>query len=347
MQKNRNKHILIARFSALGDVAMTLPVVYDACAASPDTEFLFLTRSHPSQIFVNKPENLSVLGINTDNFKGIAGMWRLAKALKSRYEVDEFIDLHDVMRTKLLRIFLRAFGVRSYTIVKDRAAKRALTRKHHKVLVQLKPTPERYRDVFYKAGIPLANDFKSLYGSGKGDPTLFAAITPPKRQGEKWLAVAPFARHQGKIYPMELLQQVVDHYAYLPEWKIFILGYGLQETAQIDALSKGRTNVVNMAAKNLGIAAEMSLMSHCDVLLSMDSANMHLASLVGLRAVTVWGATHPYAGFLGWNQKTADVVQLDMVCRPCSVFGNKPCHRSDYHCLRGIPPAMIISKIDG
>ena len=102
-----------------------------------------------------------------------------------------------------------------------------------------------------------------------------------------------------------------------------------------------------MAAASLGIGPELSLLSHCDTMLSMDSANMHLASLVGLRTVSVWGATHPYTGFLGWQQKTSDVVQLDMTCRPCSVFGDRPCFRGDYHCLYGITPQMIIQKIEG
>ena len=132
----------------------------------------------------------------------------------------------------------------------------------------------------------------------------------------------------------------------MPEWKIFVFGFGAKESELIDRLARGRKNVVNMASANLGIAAELSLLSHCDVMVSMDSFNMHLASLVGLRCVSIWGATHPYAGFLGWNQKTADVAQLDMVCRPCSVFGDKPCARGDYHCLWGIPPSLIISRID-
>lgn len=341
------KNVLIARFSALGDVAMTLPTVYDACTASPDIRFFFLTRSHPAQLFINAPENLTVMGINTDNYRGVRGMFRLARALKSRYGIDLFIDLHDVTRTKLLRLFLGLQGIKSYKIFKNRRGKAALTRKNNKVLVQLKPTPLRYRDVFYKAGIPLANDFVSVYGGGKGDIKDFATVTPPKRPGEKWFAVAPFAKHPGKIYPAELLSKVIDYYAARPEWKIFIFGFGREEIEKIDSLVAGRPRVINIAAAGLGIASEMSLLSHCDVMLSMDSANMHLSSLVGLRCVSVWGATHPYAGFLGWNQKTADVAQLDMVCRPCSVFGDKPCYRGDYHCLKGLPPSLIISKIEG
>lgn len=226
--------------------------------------------------------------------------------------------------------------------------KKELTRRNNKVLVQLTPTPQRYEDAFRRAGVALANDFKSLYGAGKGDPAEFSRVSPPKRPGETWLAVAPFAKHKGKIYPAELLEKVIAHFAAKPDHKIFVFGFGKEEASLIDEWTiKYPGPVINMAAASLGIGPELSLLSHCDTMLSMDSANMHLASLVGLRTVSVWGATHPYTGFLGWQQKTSDVVQLDMTCRPCSVFGDRPCFRGDYHCLYGITPQMIIQKIEG
>lgn len=341
------RKVLISRFSALGDVAMALPPVYNACAANPDKDFYFLTRHHPAQVFINRPENLTVVGVNLDNYKGPGGMLRLAEALHKRYGITDFVDLHDVLRTKLLRLFMRMRGVRVHHIHKGRRAKKELTRRNNKVLVQLKPTVRRYEDTFRRAGIALSNDFESLFGKKGGDPQEFASVAPPKREGEFWLAVAPFAKHKGKIYPMEQLEKVVEHFDRRPgEKRIFIFGFGEEEKARIARLGKRYPSVVNMAEANLGIPAELSLLSHCDVMLSMDSANMHLASLVGLRAVTVWGATHPYTGFMGWRQRTRDVVQLDMTCRPCSVFGDKPCMRGDYHCLGGIPPQMIIDKIE-
>lgn len=350
----KHKNILIARFSALGDIAMTIPAVYNACYANPEARFFFLTRKHPAQIFVNKPENLTVTGIDTNDYHGIGGMSRLASELREKYSIDLFLDLHDVLRTKLLRLFLKLRGVPSRHIHKGRRAKRALTRKNNKLLVQLKPTPERYGNVFYAAGVSMTNDFRSLYGAGKGNPEDFSKVTPPKETGETWIAIAPFAKHKGKIYPLDHLHKVVMEYASRPRHKLFILGFGPEESKQIETLripegtgdAKPLENVYNMAEASLGIGRELSLLSHCDVMLSMDSANMHLASLVGLRTVSVWGATHPYAGFLGWNQRTSDICQLDLTCRPCSVFGDKPCMRGDYHCLAGIPPSLIIAKID-
>ena len=347
MPKNKRdkRKILISRFSALGDVAMTLPPVYDACTANPDYEFIYLTRHHPAQIFINRPENLTMAAVNLDNYKGVGGMWRLSKSLAKRYEITDYVDLHDVIRTKLLRFFMRLQGVRVRKLDKGRRGRKELTRKNSKVLVQLKPMPERYRDVFYSAGVALANDFDTLWGKGKGNESDFAAVTSPKKDGEHWLAIAPFAKHKGKILPLETLERVIEYFNRREEQKIFIFGFGDEESAVIGKLARRYQSVVNMAEARLGIPAELSLLSHCDVMLSMDSANMHLASLVGLRTVSVWGATHPYTGFLGWRQRTRDVVQLDMTCRPCSVFGDKPCMRGDYHCLAGITPKMIVDKI--
>lgn len=343
--KREKRNVLVTRFSALGDVAMTLPAVYNACTANPEDRFIFLTRPHPAQVFVNAPANLEVVGINLDNYSGIGGMWRLAGALRSRYGVTDHVDLHDVLRTKLLRLFLKLRGVRTCHIDKGRKAKKRLTRPHNKVLVQLKPMPGRYRETFNKGGVSLANDFDNIYSGGKGPEEDFATVSAPKKEGERWVAVAPFAQHTGKVYPVQLMERVVESLASKPGVKVFVFGFGPEEEAVIGKWARRYPGVVNMAAAALGIRKELALLSHCDVMLSMDSANMHLASLVGLRTVSVWGATHPYTGFLGWHQRTRDIVQLDMTCRPCSVFGDKPCARGDYHCLRGITPKMILDKL--
>ena len=81
-------------------------------------------------------------------------------------------------------------------------------------------------------------------------------------------------------------------------------------------------------------------------MISMDSANMHLASLVGTRCVSVWGSTHHFAGFLGYGQSVDDVVEVkDLTCRPCSVFGDKPCYRGDWACLQELDIQKINDKI--
>ena len=83
-----------------------------------------------------------------------------------------------------------------------------------------------------------------------------------------------------------------------------------------------------------------------DVHVSMDSANMHLGSLVGKDVISIWGATHPYAGFYGYRQRPDLAIQTCLPCRPCSIFGNKPCYRGDWACLNTIEPEQVIKKIN-
>ncbi len=345
---NKARNILIARFSALGDIAMALPTVYNACRSNPDRNFYFLTRHHPASLFINAPENLTVVGVDLDNYKGVGGMYRLADSLRVRYGIDYFIDLHDVLRTKLLSLFFTLRGIPFRKINKGRKEKAKLTRRKNKHLLPLQPTTARYDDTLRRAGFALKDSFTSIFTDspgGKGDPKAFASVTPPKKEGEHWLAIAPFAKHRGKIYPLELLDKVVEHFNGEPGEKIFVFGFGKNEEEAIETMSRRYPSVVNMAKAKLGLPGELSLLSHCDAMLSMDSFNMHLASLTGLRTVSVWGATHPYTGFLGRGQSESDTVQLDMTCRPCSVFGDKPCFRGDYHCLWGITPQTIVRKL--
>ena len=95
----------------------------------------------------------------------------------------------------------------------------------------------------------------------------------------------------------------------------------------------------------LNLEKEMLLISYLDVMLSMDSANMHLASLVQIPVVSIWGATHPYLGFYGFRQDIKNAIQTEIECRPCSIFGDIPCQRGDYACLNRIKEETVVEQI--
>lgn len=341
------KNVLIARFSALGDVAMTVPVVYSACEAYPTVRFVIATQPVASSLFVNPPQNLTVVGVDVkQRYKGTHGIWRLMGDLRREYAIDAFIDLHDVIRTHIMGAYCRIHGIPMSRIDKGRSEKRELTRETGKNLHPLISTRQRYFDAFKRMGFDFGETFTSVYPTG-ADTTLFADITKPKSGGERWIAIAPFAKHEGKIYPPGLMSLVVDTLSQRAGTRLFLFGGGGYERDILEEWAcEHPHNVTSLAGKRYGFAKELALLSHCDVMLSMDSANMHLASLVELPVVSVWGATHPYCGFTGWHQNPANEVQTDLPCRPCSVFGNKPCQRGDYACLRGIDYHAIVQRLD-
>lgn len=340
--------VLVARFSAIGDVAMTVPVLYSVARCYPDVRFIFVTRPSMTSIFLNRPDNLTVVGadVKTD-YEGPQGMWRLIGELKKEYDFDAFADLHDVIRTRLMGLYCRMRGLRVSRINKGRAGRKALTRSHNKVMLPLLSGRARYREVFYRLGLPVENHFNGLFdGHAKAPASDFACICEPHPDGERWIGIAPFAAHKGKIYPPEKMEQVVKSLSGSTGRKrIFLFGGGGDEARTLESWAERYPSVVSLAGKRFGFAAELALMNHLDVMLSMDSSNMHLASIAGTRTVTVWGATHPYCGFKGWRCDNSDSIQLPMTCRPCSVFGNKPCLRGDYQCLDAIRPDAIVATI--
>lgn len=344
MGKNKEHgSVLIIRFSALGDVAMTIPGVYDICRNHPDRHFIFLTRKFPARLFVNPPDNLTVRGIDTSDFSGITGLFSLYRSLDREFGIECVVDLHDVLRTQIMRKFAWLNRKRVHHIDKGRREKRALIRKRNKVLKQLRPTEERYRDTLERAGLDVTPSFKSIFENHKADASLFAAASEEKQPGEKWYGIAPFAKHPGKILPPTTMKKVVEILRKTEGVKVFLFGGGEKENAILEEWSGG--NVMNMAHLQLGLEGELALISRLDAIVTMDSANMHFASLVGTRAVTVWGATHPFAGFMGHGQSHRDIVQLPLPCRPCSIFGNKPCMYGDFHCLTGIKAEEIIHTL--
>ena len=341
--------VVLARFSAIGDVAMTVPVVYSLCRAYPDVTFVFVTRRTMADIFVNAPANLKVVGVDLKtDYVGIRGMRRLADELSHEYRIDFFIDLHNVLRTRLLRFFWRLKGIKSSVIHKGKANKHALTRRLRKRMLPLISQRARYREAIFKAGLPLSNNrFDGIFGGrAKSDPAIFKAITAPKAEGDQWVGVAPFAAHKGKIYPTDSMETVLDIIkARHPRVRFFFFGGGGDEQKILEQWAGRYDGSVSLAGKKYGFATELALINHLDTMITMDSANMHLASIASVPTVSVWGATHPYCGFKGWQQSDADIVQLPMSCRPCSVFGNKECHRGDYKCMTAIRPRDIAAKV--
>ena len=217
-------------------------------------------------------------------------------------------------------------------------------RRENKKLEPLPTVIERYADVFRAAGLAYTESFTSLYESRPADLSKMEAIAGVKTG--KWLGVAPFARYQGKVYPIDEMEQVVATLSKREDLTLFLFGAKGYEEAVLEEWAYRYPRVKNVVGKYT-LDNELALISQLDLLLSMDSANMHLASLVNIPVISVWGATHPYAGFMGWKQLPVNTVQLELSCRPCSVYGQKPCWRGDYACLREIKPEQVIAKIEG
>ena len=222
---------------------MTIPLLYSLCEKYPEHRFIFVSRERFGQFFIDKPRNLEFAGINLNQYKGPIGLFRLYRELNS-YKPDMIADLHDVLRTKILRFYFGTFSrTKCAHIEKGRKEKRALTRKENKCSAQLTSTFERYRKVFAQLGLPFDPKFTSLFKESKGNIDDFAGTIPAKGN-DKWIGIAPFAKHKGKIYPLEKMEEVVKLLASHNGIRLFFFGNGPEELATIDSWCNKYPNIL-------------------------------------------------------------------------------------------------------
>lgn len=329
--------ILVIRFSAMGDVAMTAPILKEFNQHYPDTQVLFISREF-FRPFFNDIKNLTFIPFDPlKRHKGFFGIVRLFLELR-KHHITAVADLHQNLRSRILNLLFFFQGVKRATINKGRKDKAALTRKKDKVFAPLQQTVERYADVFKKLGYPftLSNTLKQV-SPALLNPDIFPLKT------KKWIGVSPFAQHLQKVYPLHKMESVVYSLADLGH-QLFILGGTPEEEKIADSWASKHKNVHSLVRK-IKLEEELGFISNLDVMLSMDSSGMHLASLKNIPVVSVWGATHPYAGFLGYGQSMADAVQIDLYCRPCSVYGNVPCYRGDFACMNNLAESTVVNSV--
>jgi ADP-heptose:LPS heptosyltransferase len=336
------KRILVIRLSAIGDVVMTIPVITSLSKTYPDTEIVFVSQKFAASFFKYIP-GVRLFEVDLKGrHKGFFGIFRLFFDLRKLGHFDAIADLHDVIRTKIIRFLFVFSSVKIVVIDKGRKEKKRLTRINHKDFRQLEATTSRYAKVFQEVGFKFNLEFDYLFTKSLLSENVLK-VTGIKDC--KWVGIAPFAKHKGKIYPLELMEKVIALLTKAPEMKVFLFGGGAAEMEILNRWEKQFKNTTSLAGK-FSLEDELKIISNLDVLLSMDSANMHFASLVNTSVISIWGATHPFAGFYGWNQNPRHVVQIDLWCRPCSIYGNKPCFRKDYACLYQISPETIVSRIN-
>lgn len=332
----------------MGDVAMLVPVVYSLAKQYPHLRITVLSRAFARTFFDKLPPNVNFMDADLNKeYKGLRGLSALYRRLKAKH-FTAVADMHDVLRTKYLRLRFEFDRYRVAHIDKHRAGKKRLVKRTDKRLVQQATTFENYAEVLARLGYPVQLEFRSIFPPQGGNLRLLSQKEyTEKKSFQQWIGIAPFAAHPTKEYPLEKMEQVVSLLCSKhPNARIFLFGAGERERECFKAWSQrfARCIPTDTVAKNLG--EELVLMSHLDVMVSMDSANAHLASAVDVAVVSIWGATHPYAGFMGWRQTEATAVQLPLPCRPCSIYGDKPCYRGDMACMAGITPEMVVERVE-
>lgn len=334
MKTSRRPHILVLRLSALGDVAMTIPVVYSVARRYPDVRFTVATRKFFAQLFINPPANLTVIPLDIkSDFNGVTGTWRLIRKLTALHPT-AVADLHNVARTWAIDNWMRLHGVHVAMVDKMRSGRSAVLRRH-----AVQPSfITRYADVFGRLGYPVDPDFTSIFPV---TPTPPIDVDPAALN----IGVAPYARYYNKTYPVEMMREVVQRLCRQGA-RVFLFGGRGREAEELGLWAQEIKGCASVAGK-LNLPGELAVMAAMDCMVSMDSANQHLAALTGTKVITVWGSTTPACGFAAYSQPATpgEAISLGLDCQPCSIAGRSTCPRGHLDCLCTLAPEQLARRI--
>ena len=325
----------------MGDVAMAVPVLRAFVKQHPSVKITFLSKAFLKPLFSDLNNVTFHTADVTGKHKGIVGIYKLYKELKL-LNIDTVADLHNVLRSKILRSFFKLSRTKVAFIDKGRREKHALTRTKNKVFKPLKTTHEKYADVFRNLGFKL--DLSTPEFPPKKElPKEITEITGVKNT--KWIGVAPFAQYNSKMYPLDLMEEVIADLS-KQNLKILLFGGGTKEVEILENLANKYPNTLNVAGK-IKLDNELSLISNLDCMVSMDSGNAHFAAMQGVNTITVWGITHPFTGFSPFNQPFENAILPDLKKYPnipCSIYGNKVCKGYE-DVMRSISPKKIVDMV--
>ena len=339
---NPIEHIAVMRLSAMGDVAMTVPVLKAFNEKYPNVKITVISTPFFQPLFDELP-NVTFLSFDKKGkHKGFLGLFRLFLELR-KSKIDAFADLHNVLRSKVIRGLFALSGKKVAFTDKGRKEKKEVTRAVNKIFRPLPTVFERHAKVFEALGFPINLSNPRFPDKSKLSSEILAVVG---EKNEKWIGIAPFAQHDSKVYPLNLMEKVIDQLAENPSHKILLFGGGKKEIEALEILSKSHNNVISVAGK-LKINQEIQLISNLDVMLSMDSGNGHIAAIYGVKTITLWGATHPYLGFSPFHQPEENSLVSDRNLYPnlpTSIYGNKKVDGYE-DAMRTILPEEVVEKV--
>lgn len=327
----KSERLLILRLSALGDVAMTLPAIYSLAERYPALKIDVATRPFFARLFIDPPANVRLVEADfKGRHKGLGGMLRLLREL-SALRPDAVADLHNVSRTWIVDAFFRLRGKRVAMVDKMR-------RQRGEVLKKGASQPnfiDRYRAVFARLGYPVEQTFRSLFRADS--PAAPIAVEHPA------VGIAPFARYANKTYPPELMRRTAELLC-RQGYRVYLFGGRGEEARELE-----RWEAIGPACRSVAgrftLEEELRLMADMDLMVSMDSANQHMAALAGTRVLSIWGSTTPACGFLGYGQRPETALVAGLPCQPCTIAGSPRCPLGHLDCLNGIDPAAVAARV--
>lgn len=320
--------VLILRFSSIGDIVLTTPVIRCIKQQVPNVELHYATKASYQSILQSNPYIDKLHYLENSPFE-------LAKDLKKE-QFDVIIDLHNNQRTLLIKTLL---NVKAYSFDKINIQKWLLT------TFKIDRLPKKHIVARYlqtTKALEVQNDHKGLdYFIDKKDEVNLSEID--KRLNADFIAFAIGAKFKTKQMPLSKIFEVVKKIN-IP----FVLLGGkedFEKGAKIKSEFPEKT-IINLAGK-LNLNQSASLVKQAKVVLTHDTGLMHIAAAFNKKIVSVWGNTTPQFGMYPYlKEEHYKIVEVNnLSCRPCSKIGYAKCPKQHFKCMENIDTTQVVKNL--
>jgi ADP-heptose:LPS heptosyltransferase len=317
--------ILVVRFSSIGDIVLTSPVV--RCLRQQlDAEVHFLTKSVFKGVVENNPHITKVHTIKKNISELIPSL---------RNEKFNFIaDLHHNLRSKALILRL---GLPNQSFQKLNLEKWLRVHTHLNLLPD-KHIVDRYLATVRHLGVQ--NDGEGLDYFLPGEDLVFAEKWLTARGIQHFFAFVTGAAHSTKRLPENKIVEICRSIS----CPLVLLG-GKDEALAGDRIVRAAGTHVFNACGKMSLHQSAAILHHSNKVISHDTGLMHIAAALGKEIIAIWGNTIPEFGMTPYYpagiQKSINFEVSGLSCRPCSKIGFSACPKGHFRCMNGIDPEKI------
>ena len=324
--------ILCVRFSSIGDVLLTTPLVRALHRRHPGAELYFVTKREMAPLVVENPHLTQVIELGPR--ERVTDLAHRLRALGPTHG----LDLHGSLRSAALR-WLVPCEWAGYS--KRKLARTTLIATKINIYGRHVPVAERYFEAAHAARLDVQPD---------GGPAEFFLAPAARAHMTHWLAevgldrkpfvvIAPGAAHATKRWPIEHWRALTDRMRQLGLGVVAVGGPGTDRELAA-ALEPGVLNV----AGEFTLQETGACLERASVVVSGDTGVMHMATGVRTRVVALFGPTVEPFGFFPYAAR-ATVLEEDLTCRPCSAMGSERCPLGHHRCLEDVLPDQVADAV--
>jgi heptosyltransferase-2 len=339
------QHILIIRFSSLGDIILASPLIRALRNSFPRATIDFLLKSEYAPLLRYNPHLSKVIELTGSDKEELR---RLKNDIRGR-NYDTIVDIHNSLRSRWLRMFSGARYV--YVINKFAVRRFLLVNVKRNLYKDTIPVPRRYLDTAKALGMVADEQGLEVFIPEETISSVNALMN--KFKPEKHAAViglVPTAHHFTKRWPAECFVKLGVRLAKEHHAKLFLFG-GENEVdycgdiAQMINAESGSAAAESLAGK-ISILQAAAVLDYCSVVVSNDSGLMHLAAARQRKIVALFGSTVKELGFFPYRTENIVLERNGLACRPCSHVGLDRCPEGHFKCMKDISVDEVVEAVN-